>query len=405
MGIFYILQLFIAGLVWWGIRKQVHIFGNDDHPVSKVRDDTSGLFKLHAHKASAPMQATLGQINDLLLNRQRRDFYNSTFSIEMLIDQLFDNIRSRVQALISLHVVVALVGTFWVVFSLYSDVTLNLLSLQSDEDAFAQLAVHIWPLLTIVLFTSLITGVVMSVEWAYWQWAQHQMNAHRLRLIAFIDQEFQDSATDSLRAVLNRFSEVQRKLNTQWEERGQQLDHQLEETRLALHAQAGFAQDYTSFLKTLKQLDPERRMVDALALAEQLDRSMVLVQQHLPRFADLTAALDRTLNRSTQLYTQLNAAIERDGQFRATMEVYNEGVKHNGHLTTQLLETLQRVQTHLNQVVLTHGPQIEALDKQFFDYLEKRLAQLQRALEHNDAQLFALLARSAEATPSNSSPS
>lgn len=387
MGILYLIQIVVAVFVFSRIAHYVNIFGKNGHGAKKMFDEEKQLYQLQVENPSQSMQQTIAKINRMLEMRQKNQFYVSSFSIEDLINTLADSTQIKVKAYISIHLIVAFAAIYVSLIQLTPNLW-KLINLNTGTDDIINLSLSNSVYLFICLFVILLTGLIMSIEYSYWYFSQNKINEMKLDLITFIDNEFQDSVMDDIRLVLSKFSEVQKQMNTDLEANNSQLTDNVKSLGKAVFKQAEFIDTYAGYLVELKKIDIENIVIDTAKFHGALEESLKVTEANLPQFGLLTKALNDTLNRTITLYGKLNEAITRDSQFKAGMEVFNDTVKHNGHITAKLLETINKVQTHINQVILTHGPKIEELDNEFFKYLEKRLQTLRMALEKNDELIF-----------------
>lgn len=391
MAIFLIIQCLVMVFVVWVIRRNAYVFGGGKSDFTKEFDEATGVSCVVARHPTEAMRQTLSEINFLLAKRQQQKFYSSSFSIPDLVNELFANIRIMVLRLISLHLLAGFVTTLFIFLNLGN--SWSLFDFVAQEVALTQLASMSTELYALLLLIVLLTGTIMSVEYVYWLSIRGGMNRKKLALLSFIDIEFQANISDDFQTILTRFIEVQRTMNQQLESNVGKLNDSLTALHLSTQSQAAFATTYREYLETLRSCKIDEVIIDTQKLNKELTTSLQVFEKHLPGIGNMAQVLERTLNQSTQLYKQLNIAIDRDAHFRQGMSEFTDSVRHNGHVTGTLLETLKQVQTHFNQVVQVHAPQIQELDQKFFKYLEDRLQQLQRALELSDQALFKLLAQ------------
>ncbi len=386
MALLYLIQSIVALFVFYQVSRMVNIFGEGRFDGEKRFDTNQKAHLLHVSNPPPLMQQAIDKINSILVNRQRNKFYVSSYTVEDVVDGLATSAAIRVRGFISIHIMVALVSmavTFGG-YAFYNQLTSGLFEFSMEPGSVVALAAHNQNYWFLLFYVFLFTFLLMSIEYIYWLFSRNKINERRMELMSFIDREFQDNMMDDMRLVLSQFSDIQREMNSGLQKNNAQLTENVSKLNKIVEQQTEYIKTYSGYIASLREIKVEDLVVDTVKLQSEINSSLKKAGEYYPQFASLSKTLNETLNRTITLYGQLNDAINRDAQFKTGIEVYNDSVKYNGHITAKLLETLNNVQAHINQVVMTYGPKIEELDKEFFKYMENRLIKLKDALEKND---------------------
>ncbi len=394
MIIIIVIQLVFFFIAFSKIRGLAKVFPVISGSLKKVYNDDENRYELAAESQMPIVKKTIAQLNKIIQSQHKEnEFHSSTLTVEDVFGSLYLSLKTKVSAWIGLHLVVAFssiiivflqlafreMGTdFFVNTQLADDASLSFLNVLSGFNVF-------------YFFVLLIALVLMSIEYCYWMFKQHQIQEEKTISVAQIDEMFKGKGLGNLKSVLYNFTTSLNDITESLNNTNHQLNLNLNNFNTVIKEQKDVMDNYGLYLNKLQGLKLENVVIDIVELNDRMQSSLKIASEQFPLFGSLSKSLNDLLNRSVMLYGELNKAIDRDAQFGVGIKVFNDTVQHNGHITASLLETMNKVQTHINQVLLVHGPKIQDLDEEFFKYLEKRLSSFKTALQKNDELILSEL--------------
>lgn len=362
-----------------------------NNTVEKIFDTNTSSNVLKVKTNSSLILNSVNKINSYLISSQKNKFNNNSLNVESIVNYLNKNISLKVYAHIVFHLVVAFASVFFIYIQFQLQYSSTILSSSIGSSEYSELLTNLATYNEFYIFVFIEALLLMSVEYFFWIYFQSKMHDDKLSFLTKVDELFIDGRTVSMSKILYDFTakiEDQNKIMTS---NNTFLDENIKGLVASINNQGKVMNEYSIYLKKLESLKVEDVIVNTVKLSNEMKSCLETAAKHFPAFSSLSQHLSDLLNRSISLYEKLNEAISRDDQFKSGIQVYNDATKNNGHITAKLLETMNKVQTHINQVLIVHGPKIEALDKSFFDYLQQRHDLLKQSLQKSDDLFFSRL--------------
>lgn len=378
-----IIQLVCFGFVLYRIKHYRGVFRSLVNVIQVEQKE--GAAQLKAVNQSKEIDNTIDKINEIIAAKSKNKFYTTTLDFDEISGKNIAYLNNRVISLLLLHIALFMLSIIIIAIQL---VDFNVfLSFQAEATSFIGLS----SFSSMYLLILIIAFLLMSIEYIYWLSVKNLLEEDRVSFLSYLDNQFQEFGSDNIKQVLSNFSITLEDLNKSLNSNNKVFKENLRSLNNSVETQIKNVDIHSAYLDKLEELNLNDLLIENIKLYPEMKKSMELAAKHYPMFGGLSEALSNTLNKSVVLYQNLNQAIKRDQDFGRNLSEFEYALKHNGHVTAKLMETINGVNTHLNQVVLASGPKVEALDAKFFEYLEKRLHTLRRALEKNDENLFELL--------------
>ncbi|MBE7169548.1 MAG: hypothetical protein INR73_03115 [Williamsia sp.] len=366
------IHLFLFVYIIILINKYKNIFksasnGIPDYDTVLTVDDANALQQNSTQNKL--FDAIVAKANQFLEMDFGNKLINHTQQIDKIVSQALYQARLSIIANMSWHIVVS----FFFIASYY------FLEISSSSFSAASYFNDLHVKFAFFLCFSMIT---IEVFWLLS--AMQSTEENKGHFLNFISLKFFNHSQNDLAATLQAMTGAIHAFNDHFQTNTMRLKENLDVLTTTSDSLNALVSHQVEYQQLIQKLNIDEIIIRNGTFYQDVKKSMEEASGDLSQFSNLASMLNATLNRSIVLYKELNRVIERDGRFADGFKEFNQNFKDSGHLTTQLVQSLNQIKTHLDQVVLTHAPKIEELDERFFVYLQKRLDTFKVALQKND---------------------